>query len=947
MQRQIRCIDRELNFQTLSQTRFLLRPHLNAMSQLNLKELVGKLNDTCRATLESAAGLCLSRTNYNIEIEHWMLKLLENDRSDLSIATKASGVDVGKLTSDLNRAIDRFKTGNGRPPALSPNVVDLIRDAWLFGSIEHGVGRIRSGHVLIALLGSSTLRSTALDASDQFQKINPDAITRDFGALMVDSEEDHVPMATGASSSSKGGQPVAGGGPTKTPSLDQFTIDLTARAAAGEIDPVLGRDHEIRQIIDILTRRRQNNPILTGEAGVGKTAVVEGFALRIAAGDVPPPIQNVQVRTLDLGLLQAGAGMKGEFENRLKGVIEEVKGSPTPIILFIDEAHTMIGAGGQAGQGDAANLLKPALARGELRTIAATTWAEYKKYFEKDAALARRFQVVKVEEPDEGPAIEMMRGLVETLERHHNVRILNEAVVDAVKLSNRYISGRQLPDKSVSLLDTTCARVGLSQTSTPPPIEDVRRRIEQSKVSISILQREQETGTNHNETIGEIQQTLADAEAELISLSRQWEAERELVHQVRDLRHKIAGEPLGVLAPSKSPESTKPAAGNPATPVETAQTPAKPATDEQKTQWKSELASAESKLRTIQGENPLMFPCVDSSSVAQTVAAWTGIPVGKMVSNEIQTVLNLKALMEESIVGQSHALERIAQSIRTSRAQLRDPRTPIGVFLLAGTSGVGKTETAITLANLLYGGEQNMTTINMSEFKEEHKVALLMGSPPGYVGYGEGGVLTEAIRRKPYSVVLLDEMEKAHPGVQDVFYQVFDKGQMKDGEGRDIDFKNTVIIMTTNAGTDLIKSLCADPDTIPDADGFVEAVFPELLNTFKPAFLGRLSIIPYYPLSDEVMTRIIRLKLGKVAKRVGESYAAKFHYTEAVVEAILSRCTEVDTGARNVDHILNRTMLPELSSQVLGKLAEGGTISEIKIDFDPKESGFIYTVVDA
>ncbi|TWU45194.1 Chaperone protein ClpB [Novipirellula aureliae] len=927
------------------------------MPQVNLKELVGKLNDTCRTALEAAAGLCLSRTNYNIEIEHWLLKLLENDRSDLTICVKASGADVGKMTTDLNRAIDRFKTGNGRPPALSPNVVDLIRDAWLFGSIDQGVGKVRSGHLLISLLASSTLRGSAHDASSQFEKINADAISRDFAALLVDSEEDHVPITSGATSSSASGQPVGKQGLTKTPALDQFTIDLTQRAAAGEIDPVLGRDHEIRQIIDVLTRRRQNNPILTGEAGVGKTAVVEGFALRIAAGDVPPSIRNVSVRSLDLGLLQAGAGMKGEFENRLKGVIDEVKGSPTPIILFIDEAHTMIGAGGQAGQGDAANLLKPALARGELRTIAATTWAEYKKYFEKDAALARRFQVVKVEEPDEGPAVEMMRGLVSTLEAHHNVRILNEAVVDAVKLSKRYISGRQLPDKSVSLLDTTCARVGLSQTATPAAIENANRRIDQFKVSMEILKREQDTGADHSDVIAESEAGLLEAEASLETLTAQWEQERDLVKRIRNLRHQIAGEPIeedpetedGDKQEAEASEGSSEQPSEPATtekaPTEEAPTeeaPTEEATEEQKAEWKKELAEAEQNLREIQGENPLMFPCVDASAIAQTVAAWTGIPVGRMVSNEIQTVLNLQALMEESIVGQSHALDRIAQSIRTSRAQLRDPRTPIGVFLLAGTSGVGKTETAITLANLLYGGEQNMTTINMSEFKEEHKVALLMGSPPGYVGYGEGGVLTEAIRRKPYSVVLLDEMEKAHPGVQDVFYQVFDKGNMKDGEGRDIDFKNTVIIMTTNAGTDLIKSICSDPDTIPDPDGFIEAVFPELLKTFKPAFLGRLSIIPYYPLNDEVMTSIIRLKLAKVAQRVRESYGAIFTYSEAVVQAILARCTEVDTGARNVDHILNRTLLPELSAQVLANLADGKTISEIAID--SKDEHFTYEV---
>ncbi|OYP35480.1 type VI secretion system ATPase TssH [Rhodopirellula sp. MGV] len=911
------------------------------MAQINLKELVGKLNDTCRGALESAAGLCLSRTNYNIEIEHWLLKLLENSRSDLSVACAALEINTSDLQNDLNKAIDKFKTGNGRPPALSPNVVDLIREAWLYSSVDHGAAKVRSGHLLVALLTSSSLRSVARDASDALAGINADSLAQDFAGVLADSEETDVPMGVGkapASSSAAPGKP----GVTKTPALDQFTIDLTDRAQSGHIDPVLGRDPEIRQLIDILTRRRQNNPILTGEAGVGKTAVVEGFALRVAAGDVPEAIRNIRIHTLDLGLLQAGAGMKGEFENRLRGVIDEVKASPVPIVLFIDEAHTLIGAGGQAGQGDAANLLKPALARGELRTIAATTWAEYKKYFEKDAALARRFQTVIVNEPDEPVAVEMMRGLVGTLESHHRVRIMNEAVIEAVKLSKRYISGRQLPDKAVSLLDTACARIQLSQSSTPPAIEDAQRRLSQLEVSIRILKREQQTGADHGEAIEAAEAEIVEVEKELESLRKQWDEEKQHLDTIVSLRKKLDKDAPEHLA---APPVNETADAESESAADSAETPTEeePPTEEQIAQWKSELVAAEAELRKVQGERPLLFPAVDAGAIAETVAAWTGIPVGRMVSNEINTVLQLKELMEQSIVGQSHGLDRIAQSIRTSRAGLRDPRTPIGVFLLAGTSGVGKTETAITLANLLYGGEQNMTTINMSEFKEEHKVSLLMGSPPGYVGYGEGGVLTEAVRRKPYSVVLLDEVEKAHPGVQDVFYQVFDKGQMKDGEGRDIDFKNTVIIMTTNAGTDLIKSLCADEDTMPDPDGFIEAVFPELLKTFKPAFLGRVSVIPYYPLNDDVMSRIIRLKLGKVGRRVAESYGAEFEYTDAVVDSIRSRCTEVDTGARNIDHILNRTMLPELSSRVLSSLAEGETISKVSIDM--KDDHFEYQVI--
>lgn len=911
------------------------------MTQVDLKQLVAKLNESGRRTLEGAAGLCLSRTNYNVEIEHWLIKLIElTGATDLTALFNHFEVDVSRLTADLTRSIDKLKTGNTRPPALSPDIVELVRAAWLRASIDFGERTIRTGHLLHALLGDETLSRMAASASDEFEKISLETLKANFSQLTANSDENSEPIDSGPSASHPGGKPGVKGS-TKTPSLDQYTIDLTARARGGEIDPVLGRDSEIRQIIDILTRRRQNNPILTGEAGVGKTAVVEGFALRIASGDVPPSIRNVSIRSLDMGLLQAGAGVKGEFENRLKSVISEVKSSAIPIILFIDEAHTLIGAGGGGGN-DAANLLKPALARGELRTVAATTWAEYKKYFEKDAAMARRFQVVKVEEPPEKAAIEMMRGLTSTLEKHHKIRILNEAVVDSVKLSSRYISGRQLPDKSVSLLDTTCARIGLSQTSTPPAIEDCQRRIEQLDVSLDILGREADAGTDHSEAIGEQTAEKETAEAELTKLRERWQAEKELVQEIKILRGQLEGNPVdldeetttdGKTTAEPSSEASDPPAAPAETPTDAASilAPKEELSEEQLEKLRADLATAEAKLVELQGDAPLVHPCVNSQSIAETVSSWTGIPLGRMVANEIETVLNLKDLMEDSVVGQTHAMDRIAESIRTSRANLSDPNTPIGVFLLAGTSGVGKTETAITLAELLYGGEQNMTTINMSEFKEEHKVSLLMGSPPGYVGYGEGGVLTEAVRRKPYSVVLLDEMEKAHPGVQDIFYQVFDKGNMKDGEGRDINFKNTVILMTTNAGTDLIKSLCADEDTRPDPEAFVEAVFPELLKTFKPAFLGRTTIIPFYPLTDDVMRMIIKLKLGKVARRIHEHYRAKMDYSPELVDTICERCTEVDTGARNVDHILKRTLLPEMSSEFLARMAEGGKIETVNI----------------
>ena len=918
---------------------------------VNLKSLIAKLDDTCRRALEAAAGLCLSRTNYNVEVEHWLVRLIEGEAdNDLNKLLRYYEVDADRVKSQLNRSIDGLKTGNSRPPSLSPMIVDAARSAWLLASVEFNQGAVRSGHLLLALLSQPSLSRMVREVVPDLGQIDADRLKAELADIVRGSVEDQQGTSAPGPASATGS---SSGMPSKSVALDQFTIDLTERARQGDIDPVLGRDTEIRQVIDILTRRRQNNPILTGEAGVGKTAVVEGFALRVAAGDVPPSIETIAIRTLDLGLLQAGAGVKGEFENRLKSVIEEVKASPKPIVLFIDEAHTLIGAGGSAGQGDAANLLKPALARGELRTIAATTWAEYKKYFERDAALTRRFQVVKVDEPEEKVAVEMMRGLVGTLEGHHGVRILNEAVVDAVKLSSRYITGRQLPDKSVSLLDTTCARIGLSQSATPPALEDCQRRIEQLDVALDILGREQEAGADHGEEIASLGEARGAAEAEREHLEARWIEERELVQQVRGLRQRLE---TGIEADDDRPDDSEGNSSNDVT-SETANNDSKrqadgepsegddqPAgtdelpvamTPEERAALREELKESESRLRALQGEEPLVHPYVTSQAVAETVAAWTGIPVGRMVSDEIHTVLRLKELMEESVVGQSHALDRIAQSIRTSRANLSDPRTPIGVFLLAGTSGVGKTETAITLAELLYGGEQNMTVINMSEFKEEHKVSLLMGSPPGYVGYGEGGVLTESVRRKPYSVVLLDEMEKAHPGVQDVFYQVFDKGTMKDGEGRDIDFKNTVIIMTTNAGTDYIKSICNDPETMPEPNVLAQGVFDELLKSFKPAFLGRLAIIPYYPLSEDVMKRIVELKLGKVARRVHEHYRAAFTYSPDLVATIVDRCTEVDTGARNVDHILTRTLLPEMSAEFLSRLAQGAVIRSVHLEVDP------------
>ncbi|MDQ2763568.1 MAG: type VI secretion system ATPase TssH, partial [Pseudomonadota bacterium] len=767
-----------------------------------------------------------------------------------------------------------------------------------------------------ALLADETLARRSRDMSSQLLRLQPDALKRDFNAILGASSEAATVLTTAEAAGAQGGIATDGSMPRAagTAALDQFTIDLTARARAGKIDPILGRDLEIRQVIDILTRRRQNNPILTGEAGVGKTAVVEGFALRIAAGDVPPALKDVTLRTLDLGLLQAGAGVKGEFENRLKSVIEETQASPKPIILFIDEAHTLIGAGGTAGQGDAANLLKPALARGELRTIAATTWAEYKKYFEKDAALTRRFQTVKVEEPSEAVAVAMIRGLVGTLEAHHKIRILDEALIEAVRLSARFIPSRQLPDKAVSLIDTACARAAMSQATIPAPVEDLQRRIALIDTEIGILRREEAAGGEHASHVAELNQERIAANDRLGALEARWQEERTIVAEVAEARAALEA-PDG---PTLEGRMDRVAA-------------------------RAKLIGLMDRLHRVQGAQPLIFPVVDAQAVAEIVENWTGIPAGRMRSDEIRTVMNLQQTMQQRIIGQPHALEAIAQAIRTSRAKLTDPRKPIGVFLMVGTSGTGKTETALTLADLLYGGEQNLTTINMTEFKEEHKVSLLMGSPPGYIGYGEGGILTEAVRRRPYSVLLLDEMEKAHPGVQDVFFQVFDKGNMKDGEGRDIDFKNTVIIMTSNAGTDLIAKLFADPETAPDAGGLAEALRPELTKYFRPAFLGRVTLVPYFPLSDAVIRQIVDLQMGRIRRRVWDTYRAAFEYDESVAETIAARCKESSSGARNIENILSRTLLPELSAEVLARLADGLPISRVTVITDNAGS-FSYTV---
>ncbi|MFY1875133.1 type VI secretion system ATPase TssH [Achromobacter xylosoxidans] len=877
-----------------------------------LKTLIGKLNQTCRQAAERAASLCMAQGHYEVDLEHLFLALLEKPASDFSIVARRSGIEASVLEADLNAEIRGFKNGNTRTPVFSPHLPRLFEHAWLIASLDTQTTRIRSGHLLLALLTEPDLAALARRGSRLFESFRLEELKHDFAALTAGSEEagQSVALDDGAA---QGEAPSPAAGLSKTPALDQYTTNLTERAREGRIDPVIGRDAEIRQMIDILTRRRQNNPILTGEAGVGKTAVVEGLALRIVAGDVPPALAGVALRTLDMGLLQAGASVKGEFENRLKSVIDEVKQSPTPIILFIDEAHTMIGAGGQAGQNDAANLLKPALARGELRTIAATTWSEYKKYFEKDAALARRFQVVKVEEPSETLAASMLRGMAPLMESHFGVRILDEAIVAAARLSHRYISGRQLPDKAVGVLDTACARVALGRSATPALIDDARHRLARQETERAALRREAAAGAAQSARLREldeemdaIRQQLADAEARLAQ-------ESELVRQIHALR-----EELEAAGQEPEPETTgKRRAGKAAEP-----TPAQ-----------AQLAELQQQLRTLQGEAPLVPAYVDAQVIAEIVSAWTGIPLGRMVNDEIRTVLELQPLLAERVIGQDHALHAIAQRVRTARAGLEDPNKPKGVFLFVGPSGVGKTETALAVADILYGGERKLVTINMSEYQEAHSVSGLKGSPPGYVGYGEGGVLTEAVRRQPYSVVLLDEIEKAHPDVLELFFQVFDKGVMDDAEGREIDFRNTLIILTSNVGSSTIMQACLNKsaEERPDPDALQELLAPQLYKAFKPAFLGRMKTIAYYPVDDDALARIIGLKLARIAERVQANHRAVFDWDDALVEAVLARCTEVDTGARNVDHILNGTLLPQIAEQVLGRMAQGEAIARIRV----------------
>ncbi|MEN8168299.1 MAG: type VI secretion system ATPase TssH [Pseudomonadota bacterium] len=918
------------------------------MSEISRTALFGKLNKVAYKAIESATVFCKMRGNPYVELVHWLHQILQVKDSDLHHIVKQFDINPSTLVRDMTEALDSLPRGSTTISDLSIHVEEAVERGWVYGSLMFGESQVRTGHLMVGIVKTRGLRNELLSISKEFNKIKSETLSDRFDEVVAGSPEEGLGATDGFKAGggavpgeASGAMPPAQMG--KQEALRQFTVDLTEEARSGKMDPIVGRDEEIRQIIDILMRRRQNNPILTGEAGVGKTAVVEGFAQRIAAGEVPPPLQGVTLRSLDVGLLQAGASMKGEFENRLKQVIEEVQSSEKPIIMFIDEAHTLVGAGGAAGTGDAANLLKPALARGTLRTVAATTWAEYKKHIEKDPALTRRFQVVQVLEPSEEKAILMMRGVASVMEKHHKVQLLDEALEASVRLSHRYIPARQLPDKSVSLLDTACARVAISQHAVPAEVDDCRRRIEALETELRIIEREQAVGVDTGQRKVDADEQLAEEKKRLDELDGRWNTEKELVEQILDLRGRLRGQ-IGKVEGTDSEleqaaeEAAEDVSVETATPVE-GEDPT--LSEAEREALLDELKGMQAKLHEMQGEHPLILPSVDEQAVGSVVQDWTGIPVGRMVKNEVETVLHLADILEQRIIGQRHALEMIAKRIQTSRANLDNPNKPIGVFMLAGTSGVGKTETALALAEAMYGGEQNVITINMSEYQEAHTVSTLKGAPPGYVGYGEGGVLTEAVRRRPYSVVLLDEVEKAHPDVHEIFFQVFDKGWMEDGEGRVIDFKNTLILLTTNAGTDLITNLCKDPELMPEPEGIAKALREPLLKVFPPALLGRLVMIPFYPLSDEIIAAIAKLQLGRIGKRIMENHKVPFTYDDGVVELITERCTELESGGRMIDAILTNTVLPAISQEFLTRMMEGNLATKVHVSV--REAEFSYT----
>jgi type VI secretion system protein VasG len=866
------------------------------------KSLLKRLTKNCVSALEAAANQAVQARHYEITIEHFLLALLDDAQSDVAFIVSHYDLQPNQLRSALQRGLDELRQGNAGRPTFSPVLLEWFQDAWLVGSVDLGYQKIRSGTLVLRLVQQTSRYSTS-GIGVYLEGIPKEDMKKNLPTILSGSKEGAEAEAAAGGGAAGGGLPQGARSTSADSALGKYCIDFTGRARAGEIDPVFGREREIRQVIDILARRRKNNPIIVGESGVGKTALVEGLALLIVNNEVPPLLQGVEILGLDLGLLQAGASVKGEFENRMKQVIQEVKGSPKPIILFIDEAHTIIGAGGPQGGGDAANLLKPALARGELRTIAATTWSEFKKYFEKDAALERRFQPVKVEEPSEAIAVGMLRGLRPKFEESHNVVITDEAVTAAVRLSARYITGRQLPDKAVDLLDTCAARVRVALQQKPAAVEDIEVVIKNTQREIEALKRDRDNGVKvDEERVGDLEAKLVKAQAELEVVKAAYERETDGAKKVLELRKK--------MSESKS--------------------------DGERDQARGEVLEAIRELDAMQSEVPLIRPDVDEAMVASVVAAWTGVPVGKMVQDDVKALLEMEDRLKRRIKGQDHAIHALAKELRAARAGLKPQNMPMGVFILVGPSGVGKTETALGLADLLYGGERMMVTINMSEFQEKHTVSRLIGSPPGYVGYGEGGMLTEAVRQRPYTVVLLDECEKADPDVMNLFYQVFDKGMLSDGEGRLIDFKNTVIIMTSNLATDKITNMVVEAreetGKDPEVSEILETIKPTLVAHFKPALLARMTMVPYLPISQSALGMITRLKLDGMVKRLRENQRIETTYSDALVEQIAARCTEVDTGARNIDHILRSSLMPMLSSAILERMADAAPPRKLHID---------------
>ena len=927
------------------------------MSDISLETVAGKLNRVGYDAFMQALRHAKNAGNRNVELAHWMMHVLSNDRSDISLTLDNLKLDRARALADITRIVDDFRKNETEMPGISNHMTDIFDRGWHYATLLFGEVQIRTGHTLIAGLKATELKRALKQLSKEFASLDPDQIANEARNLWKGSDEEQLQPMDGSGLSSSG----TGEGQAKkgTTALDRFTLDMTEQASSGSMDPIVGRDEEIRQIIDVLMRRRQNNPILTGEAGVGKTAVVEGFAQRLASGDVPPQLQGVRLHALDIGLMQAGASMKGEFEQRLRSVIDEVQSSPTPIIMFIDEAHTLIGAGGAEGTGDAANLLKPALARGTLRTIGATTWAEYGRYFEKDPALTRRFQPVEIDEPSIEKCCYMMRGILEPMEKHHGVRISDEAVVAAVTLSARYIPARQLPDKAVSLLDTACARVAISQTTTPAMIADLLVAIEAAQKELDAQEREADLGQSNEKRMAELRELIDEKQRELEAAEAAFEKENGIVKEIMELRGQLAAtrgdkaeptpEEAAPIVAETEPTDTDEGEASTETAVEEEpdshteiMVDDTPPVSGNEDDIRKQLTEITGGLQEIDADQRMIYAHVDEASIGSVVSDWTGIPVGRMVKDEVENILRLPEILKERVVGQDHGLEQIARRIETNRAKLDNPNKPIGVFMLCGPSGVGKTESALALAEGLYGGEQNMITINMSEFQEAHTVSLLKGAPPGYVGYGEGGRLTEAVRRKPYSVVLLDEIEKAHSDVHELFFQVFDKGLMEDGNGREIDFKNTLIILTSNVGTEVIMDMAEKGETRPEPDVISAAMRPALTQVFPPALLGRIVTIPYFPLSQDMLGKIIRLQLDRIVRRIKDNHDAAFTYTDAVVEHIASQCNDPDSGGRMIDNIITNTLLPQLSRRFLNRAIEGGGIESASVDM--KDGEFVYEV---